>query len=68
MYIERKASEAGRTHDLVWLVNIQRMFESAGNDVGSGSANPRKGQLKWRTLVLKIQKKLKAEKERIESS
>jgi hypothetical protein len=44
------------------------MFETAGKDVSSGSANPRKGQLKWRTLVLKIRKKLKAEKERIENS
>jgi hypothetical protein len=44
------------------------MFEAAGKDIHSGSANPRKGQLKWRTFVLKIPKKLKAEKERIEIS
>jgi hypothetical protein len=65
MYIERKVSEAGLATSDLRLVNIQSMFEAAGKDVGFGSANPRKGQLKWRTLVLKIRKKIKAEKERI---
>jgi hypothetical protein len=68
MYIERKASEAGLDTSGLRLVNIQSMFEAAGKDVGSSSANPRKGQLKWRTLVLKSQKKLKAEIKRIENS
>jgi hypothetical protein len=56
------------TSDLLRSVNIQSMFEAAGKDVGSGSASPRRGQLKWRTLILKIGKKLKAEIERIENS
>jgi hypothetical protein len=64
-YIEAKASEAGLDTSDRCLNNIQRMFEAAGNDVGSGSVNPRKGQLKWRTLVPKIRKRLKAEKDRI---
>jgi hypothetical protein len=38
------------------------MFEAAGDDVSS-LVNPRKGRLKWRTLVAKIRKRLKAEKE-----
>jgi hypothetical protein len=39
------------------------MFEAAGKDVGFGSVNPIKGQLKWSTLVCKIRKRLKAERE-----
>ena len=39
------------------------MFEAAAKDVGSGSANPRLGKLKWIMLVRKLRKKLKAEKD-----
>ena len=60
-YIEKKASEAGLDTADRRLDNIRRMFEAAGEDVGVGSVNPRKGQLKWRTLVGKIRKRLKAE-------
>jgi hypothetical protein len=36
------------------LENVQAMFEAAGKDAGAGAVNPRKGQLKWRTIVSKI--------------
>ena len=55
-YIEKKAVEAGLYTSDRRLENILRMFEAAGEDIGLGSFNPRKGQLKWRTLVGKIRK------------
>ena len=62
-YIEKKAVEAGLDTSDRRLENIRRMFEATGEDVGSGSFNPRKGQLKWRTIVAKIRKRLKAEED-----
>lgn len=59
-YIEKKALEAGMNTADRCLDNVRRMFEAAGEDVSS--VNPRKGQLKWRTLVCKIRKRLKARK------
>ena len=64
-YIEEKASEAGMDTSNRSFGNIRRMFEGVGNILGDSSANARKGQLKWRTVVLNIRKKLKSEKERI---
>ena len=60
-YIEKKAVEAGFDTADRCLDNVRRMFEAAGEDFRS--TNPRKGQLKWRTLVCKIRKRLKAEKD-----
>ena len=62
MRIEKKAWEAGLNIADRCSNDAQRMFEAAGADVDSG--NPRKGQLKWRTLVNKMRKRLKPEKER----
>jgi hypothetical protein len=63
-YIEAKASEAGLNPSDQTLENVQRMFKAAEKEVsGSGSANPRNGQLKWRTLVAKIRKRLKEERD-----
>ena len=59
-FIEKKALEAGMNTADRCLDNVRRMFEAAGEDVSS--VNPRKGQLKWRTLVCKIRKRLKARK------
>jgi hypothetical protein len=61
MHIEQKAKEAGLDATDRCLNNARRMFEAAGEDVISGNA--RKGQLKWRTHVFKMRKRLKAEKE-----
>jgi hypothetical protein len=50
-HIEKKVLKAGLDTADRRLDNVRRMFEAAGEDVGSGSVNLRKGQLKWRTLV-----------------
>jgi hypothetical protein len=57
-YIEKKGREAGATIDDRSLGNVRKTFEAAQKELhGSGK---RKGQLKWRTLCLKIRKKLKS--------
>jgi hypothetical protein len=62
LYIEEKASEAGLDRSDRKLENVRAMFEAAGKDVCAGAVNPRKGQLKWRTIVSKIRTRLKAER------
>jgi hypothetical protein len=62
LYIEEKASEAGLDCSDRKLENVRAMFEAAGKDVCAGAVNPRKGQLKWRTIVSKIRTRLKAER------
>jgi hypothetical protein len=66
LYIEEKASEAGLDRSDQKLENIQAMFEAAGKDVGAGAVNPRRGQLKWRTIISKIRTRLKAERDSIQ--
>jgi hypothetical protein len=66
MNIEAKTPEAGLDPSDRRLENVRSMFEAAGKDVSSGSVNPRKGQLKWRTLICKIRKRLKVGRESIQ--
>ena len=45
------------------LINVRTMFEAAEKELRSDSANRRKDQFKWRTLVKLICKQLKEAKE-----
>ena len=59
-YIESKASEAGVDTTDVSLANVRIMFESAVKHlIIPGEGNRRVDQLKWRTIVKRIRKKLK---------
>jgi hypothetical protein len=58
-HIEKKGREAGATVDDRSSGNVRKTFEAAEKEELHGSGK-RKGQLKWRTLCLKIREKLKS--------
>jgi hypothetical protein len=61
-YIESKASGAGSDTTDRALVNVRKMFDLAAQDlIIPGENNQRMDQFKWRTMVGRIRKKLKAQ-------
>jgi hypothetical protein len=63
-YIELKAGEAGADPSDRSLSNVRRMFDAASKElVTPGDRNQRIDQFKWRTMVSRIRKKVKAQRE-----
>jgi hypothetical protein len=61
-YIESKASSAGNDTTDRALGNVRKMFDLASKDlIIPGENNQRIDQFKWRTMVGRIRKKLKAQ-------
>jgi hypothetical protein len=59
-YIESKASEAGENITDMSLENVRKMFEAAMKHlIIPGEGNRRVDQLKWRTMVKRVRKKIK---------
>jgi hypothetical protein len=59
-YIESMASEAGADTSDRSLENVRKMFNAAAKDlVIPGDCNQRIDQLKWRTMVGRIRKRLR---------
>jgi hypothetical protein len=59
-YIESKASEAGENITDMSLANVRKMFEAAMKHlIIPGEGNRRVDQLKWRTMVKRVRKKIK---------
>jgi hypothetical protein len=56
-YIEKKEREADANIDDWSLENVRKAFGAAEKELHGGSGK-RKDQLKWRTLVIKVRKKL----------
>jgi hypothetical protein len=58
-YIESKASEAGVDTSDTSLANVRTMYEAAKTElIIPGARNQRANQLKWRTMVFRLRKKL----------
>jgi hypothetical protein len=58
-YIESKASEAGVDTSDTSLANVRTMYEAAKTElIIPGARNQRADQLKWRTMVFRLRKKL----------
>jgi hypothetical protein len=61
-FIESKASKAGADSSDQSLDNIWKMFDVASKElITPGDHNQRIDQFKWRTMVSRIQEKLKAQ-------
>jgi hypothetical protein len=63
-YIQSKASKVGADTTDRSLDNIRKMFDAASKELmirGAGDRNQRIDQFKWRMMVFRIQKKLKAQ-------
>jgi hypothetical protein len=59
-YIESKASDAGVDTSDLSMSNVRRMFDAAVTAlIIPGEHNERVDQLKWRTMVYRVRKKLK---------
>ena len=59
-YIESKASDAGVDTSDASEGNIRTMFEAAVKElIIPGERNHRVDQLKWRTMVFRVRKKIK---------
>jgi hypothetical protein len=66
-YIELKAREAGADTTDRSLENIRKMFDAASKELTIPAAgdhrDQRIDQFKWRTMVIRIRKKLKAQRQ-----
>jgi hypothetical protein len=65
-YIQEKASKAGVDTTDRGLENVRRMFDAASAELlllGAGDRERRIDQFKWRTMVFRIRKRLKAQQQ-----
>jgi hypothetical protein len=63
-YIQSRAGEAGVDTEDRSLDNVQKMFNAASKELmTAGDCNQRVGQFKWRTMVMRVRKKIKVQRE-----
>jgi hypothetical protein len=65
-YIQSKASEAGEDITDRSLENVRKMFDAASKELlipGAHDRDQRIDQFKWRTMVVRIRKKLTAQRQ-----
>jgi hypothetical protein len=63
-YIQSRAGKAGVDTEDRSLDNVRKMFNAASKELmTAGDRNQRVDQFKWRTMVMRIRKKIKVQRE-----